>query len=291
MLSLALALVLVQEADDLVRKLGSEDYAEREKATEELRRKGKDAEEALRKGQASEDPEVRSRSKALLEELAKAAAPRRTPPRPPFQGPFGQGFKGSSVSVQTVNGDSTYVITPADGRPALTFRKEAAGPVKLDYVDAEGKARTAEAASLEAFLKDQRELAAAYGISEDGIDYAGAKVGFRAAQNPFDGNGFRFNFGRRGPWPLPPEPEKSADFEPVSDALRAQLGLPEGQGVVVARDGAAPGLKKHDVLLEIDGRPVGTAAEARKAASGASAFTLLRKGKRETVGTAARKDF
>ena len=291
MLSLVLSLALLQDVEDLVRKLGSEDYAEREKATEELRRKGKDAEEALRKGQASEDPEVRSRSKALLEELAKPAAPRRAPARPPLQAPFGQGFKGSSVSVQTVNGDTTYVITPGDGRPALSFRKETAGAVKLDYVDADGKARSAEAASLEAFLKDRKELADAYGISADGIDYAGAKVNFRTGRNPFDGNGFRFNFGRRGPWPAEPEAEKSDDFEPVSDALRSQLALPEGQGVVVARDGAAKGLKKHDVLLEIDGRPVGTLAEAKAAASGASVFTLLRRGKRETVGTAPRKDF
>src|SRR5687768_12912549 len=109
MLMIALALMLSQDApEDLVRKLGVDDYAEREKATDALRKLGKGAEEALKKGQESQDPEVRSRSKALLEELKPAAAPRRAPARPPL--PFGNGFRGSSVSVQTLNGDSTYVI-------------------------------------------------------------------------------------------------------------------------------------------------------------------------------------
>jgi hypothetical protein len=181
MLTIALALALAQDApDDLVRKLGVDDYAEREKATEALRKLGKGAADALKKGQESEDPEVRSRSKALLEELKPQAAPRRAPVRPP--GPFGNGFRGSSVSVQTINGDSTYTITPGDGTPALTFRKSAAGDVKLDYADETGKARTVEAASLAAFLKDHKDLAATYGISEDGIDYAGARVSFKPRQ-------------------------------------------------------------------------------------------------------------
>ena len=296
MLTLALALLLTQDADALVNKLGSEDYAEREKATEQLRARGKGAEDALRKALAHEDPEVRARAKALLEELDAKGRPqaRRPAPRVPPPGPFGQGFKGSSVSVQTVNGDSTYVITPGDGSPALTFRKEAAGPVKLDYVDDAGTAQTAGAATLEAFLKDHKDLAARYGISEAGIDYAGAKVGFGARRDPFGGGGFRFNFGRPTPFPFDeeaPKAERLSDFEPASEALRAQLGLPDGQGVVVTRDGAAPGLKKHDLLLEIDGRPVGTSAEAKKRAADASAFTILRKGKRETVGTSPRKDF
>lgn len=288
MLSLALALALVQDVDDLILKLGSEDYAEREKAAEALRKLGKGAEEALSKAQASEDPEIRSRAKALLDEL-KPQARRPAAPRPPFPGPFGQGFKGSSVSVQSVNGDSTYVITPADGSPALTFRKEAAGPVKLEYSDEAGKPQTAAAAALEAFLKDHKELAARYGISEDGIDYAGARVSFRAPRNPFGGGGFRFNFGRRGPWPFEEEEKPETPlFEPMSDALRSQLDLPEGQGV--ARDGAAPGLRKHDVLLEADGKPLRSAADAKKAAA-ATSFLVLRKGKRETIEAAPRKDF
>ena len=49
-------------------------------------------------------------------------------------------------------------------------------------------------------------------------------------------------------------------------------------------------LRKHDVLLEIDGRPVSSPAEARKASSGTS-LTIFRKGKRETIQAAPRKDF
>lgn len=296
MLTLALAWILAQDApEELVRKLGAEDYAEREKAAEALKKLGAAAEAALRKGQESEDPEVRTRSKALLEELKpRASAPPRRPARPPFA----PGFRGSSVSVRSVNGDSTYVITPGDGSAALSFHKAASGAVKLDYTDDEGRSRSVEAASLAVFLKEQKDLAAKFGLSEEGIDYAGARVSFRGL-NPFGGpaNPFRFNFGRKG-WPFAEEEErkpvpsapKTSGFESVSDALRAQLGLPEGQGVLVSRDDAAPGLRRHDVLLELDGKPVSTPAEARKASEAAS-LTILRKGKRETIQAQPRKDF
>lgn len=297
MLTLALAWILAQDApEELVRKLGAEDYAEREKAAEALKKLGAGAEAALRKGAESEDPEVRARSKALLEGLKPAPS---APPRRPARPPFAPGFRGSSVSVRTVNGDSTYVITPGDGSAALSFHKAASGAVKLDYADDEGRSRSVEAASLAAFLKEHKDLAAKFGLSEEGIDYAGARVSFRGL-NPFGvpGKPFRFNFGRKG-WPFAEEEEerkpvpsapKASGFESVSDALRAQLGLPEGQGVLVSRDDAAPGLRRHDVLLELDGKPIATPAEARKA-SEAATLTILRKGKRETIQVPPRKDF
>jgi serine protease Do len=45
------------------------------------------------------------------------------------------------------------------------------------------------------------------------------------------------------------------------DAVRAQLGLPEGQGVVVndvvsGSPAEAAGIKKHDVVLELNGKPI-----------------------------------
>lgn len=289
MLTLLLAVALQDAPEDLVRKLGAEDYAEREKAGEKLRKLGKDAEGALRKGLESEDPEVRTRSKALLEELAPPSAKKPAAPRP---SPFAPGFRGSSVSVRSANGDSTYVITPGDGSATLTFRTSASGEVKLEAVEG-GKTRTAEAASLAAFLKEHKELAAKYGISAEGIDYAGARVSFQGGRIA----PFRFNFKRRGGWPfLEPEEERAPEpktpaFEPLSEALRTQLGLAEGQGVLVSRDDAAPGLRRHDVLLEIDGHPLGSPAEAARLAPSATSFALLRKGKREIVRTAPRKDF
>jgi len=295
MLDLALAALLVLQdparIDELVKKLGAADFAEREKAAEELRKAGKDAEGALRKAAESEDPEVRTRARGLLEEL-EGPKPKRAPrPGPP---PGFQGFRGSSVQVQTVNGDSTYVITPGDGAPTLTFRKKGEGAVKLEFVDAKGKPVQAEADSVPAFLKDHKELAERFGITEEGIDYAGARVPFKGGlfermppRNPPP-------FERRPPpRPMPPGNEErppGPDFEPASEALRAQLGLAEGNGVTAMREGALPGLKRFDVIVELDGKPVGDPGELRRRHTPTSVLTVIRKGERVTLG-GERKDF
>jgi len=302
----ALLLACCQDADrvqDLIRKLGSDDYATREQATEELRKIGAPAREALRKAAESDDPEVRQRAQALLDEKPQKPerpAPRRLPA--PAPGPGGRpGFRGSSVSVTTVNGNSTYSIRPFDDTPPITFHKAAAGMVKLDYRDENGDAQSAESASLEAFLKDHADLARKFGIGEAGIEYAGSRVLFSGQGMP--DFGFRpFNAPRRVPPPAPapaPKDEEGATvagaaLEPVDDAVRSQLDLPEGQGVVVARvapGGAAEalGLRKSDILLEVDGRAVGTPEAVRGLLARDSKVVVLRKGKRETLG--GRKDF
>jgi hypothetical protein len=289
---------------DLVRQLGHDEYAAREKASQELRKIGKPAEEALRKATSSEDPEVRARARALLDDLAqaekpKAEAPRRAPQPnlPGFRGGFGA--RGSSVQVTSVNGDSTYKIAPGDGSPGITLVKGRAGGVKLEYTDEKGATKSAEAESLEKFLKDHKELAETYGITEEGIDYGGARVSFKGGA--FGGvpalpRVFRFRQG----FPFQEEEEGragGASFEKPSDALRAQLEIPAGQGLVVSRveegsDAAALGLRKSDVLLEIDGKKVGSVQDARDGLRKAASIVVLRKGKRETLSPAPpRKDF
>jgi len=292
----ALLIAFAQDQDriqDLIRKLGSDDFSVRELATEELKKIGKPAQDALKKAAAeSEDPEVRQRAKSILEEAPKAPAPRRALPGRP-------GFRGSSVSVRSVNGDTTYTITPGDGSAVLTFHKAAAGPVKLDYTDDKGDAKSAEAPTLEAFVKDQKELAQKFGISEEGIDYAGSRVSFKGVGVP------NFNFPRalpqRPPRVPPPAAEEDqgtrvagATLEAVDEATRAQLDIPEGQGAVVTRvaPGSAAetlGLKKHDVLLEIDGRKIASPEAAKGLITPESKATVLRRGKKETLG--GRKDF
>jgi YD repeat-containing protein len=56
--------------ETLIRQVGSDDVAEREKATEELRKIGKPAVSALQKAAESKDPEVAVRARALVAELA-----------------------------------------------------------------------------------------------------------------------------------------------------------------------------------------------------------------------------
>lgn len=301
--------VAVQDQDkiqDLIKKLGSDDFATREQAAGELKKAGKSAREALQKAaEESDDPEVRQRSKTILEEMAKAEkpVPRRVDP-PSVPGRPGFGFRGSSVTVRTVNGDSTYSIHPGDGSPAITFHKSASGQVKLDYVDDKSESKSVHAASLEAFLKDHAEVARRFGISEEGIDYAGSRVSFKGRLVP------EFQFPRfplpQRPGRVPPPPAPApldeeegtaaagALLSPVDDSLRAQLDIPEGQGAVVTKVtpgtlAASIGLRKNDVLLEIDGKKITSPDAAKGLILRESVAVVLRKGKKETLG--ARKDF
>jgi hypothetical protein len=292
---------------DLIRKLGSDDFATREQASEELKKAGKPAREALQKAaDESDDPEIRQRAKTILEDTARAekAPPRRMVPAPLPGRPGFQGFGGSSVTVRSINGDSTYVITPGDGSPVLTFHKSAAGTVKLDYADDKGEAKSAESATLAAFVKDHKELAEKFGISEEGINYAGSRVSFK-------GNGLppfalpRFPLPPRGgrvPPPPAPAPAEEEEGTPVAgallggvdDSLRAQLDIPDGQGAVVTRvtPGSVAdslGLRKNDVLLEVDGKKIASPEAAKGLITKESSAVVLRKGKKSTLS--AKKDF
>jgi len=85
-----------------------------------------------------------------------------------------------------------------------------------------------------------------------------------------------------------------ADVEAPSPTLADQLDLPKGQGIVLksVQEGSAAakaGLKAHDILLEVDGKPVARDVhefdkqlEKIKEDKGVS-VTLLRRGKTETV--------
>jgi hypothetical protein len=287
---------------DLIKKLGSDDFATREQATEALKKAGKAAKEPLQKAaEESEDPEVRQRAKDILEEMTRAPQGSRKPALPAPQ-PGRPGVRGSSVSVRSVNGDTAYQITPFDGSPVLNFEKAASGKVKLIYADEQGQSASAESASLEAFVKDHPELAQRFGITEDGIDYAGSRVSFKGgAQVPNFRFGPPLRPGRALPPapPVPPEepesvPVAGALLAPVDDSLRAQLEIPEGQGAVVSKLASGSvaetlGLRKNDVLLEIDGKKLASPEAAKGRIRSDSTLLVLRKGKKETL--APKKDF
>jgi PDZ domain len=78
----------------------------------------------------------------------------------------------------------------------------------------------------------------------------------------------------------------------ADDAVRAQLGLPSGQGVVVSEvvkgsPAEKAGIKKYDVLLELGGKPIESAqALARQIQSAQGkpiTLTVLRAGKPQTI--------
>jgi membrane-associated protease RseP (regulator of RpoE activity) len=87
-------------------------------------------------------------------------------------------------------------------------------------------------------------------------------------------------------------PWLGVETAPADEALRSQLALPEGQGLVV-RSVEAPspaekaGLEPNDVILTVDGQPVATPDDLRKQiadkAEKAVSVVLLRGGKRITI--------
>jgi serine protease Do len=83
-----------------------------------------------------------------------------------------------------------------------------------------------------------------------------------------------------------------ATLEPISEALRAQLDVPAGQGLLVAgvrADGpsAVAGLKQNDVLLALGDKPLAAAEDLTKQLKAAGeapvALKLLRAGKPLTI--------
>lgn len=296
-----------KKVDQLIKQLGSDEFSVREKATEELKKIGKPAEEALKLALKSDDPEVRERARGVLDSFATAEKPKAPAARRGAPGLPGFGFRrggfGSSVTVQSVNGDSTYKIFPGDGSLPLSFRKDRTGAVKLEYTDDKGAPKTVEAESLEKFVADHKELAEKFGITEEGINYGGARVSFKGGL-PGIPLARRFRWQIPVPPALPLEDEEKqgfrtggATFEKVSDALRAQLDVPEGQGLVVTKveEGSpaeAAGLRKSDILLELDGKKVSALKDVKEILQSAKSTLVLRKGKKETLTPSGlKKDF
>jgi hypothetical protein len=106
---------------------------------------------------------------------------------------------------------------------------------------------------------------------------------FGPGQNPFQGRFSRAPASRLG-----------VRVEPPGEALADQLGLPQGEGLVLdqVRDGspaAKAGLKPHDILLQLGGKRVPSdPSRFRELVKDLKANTpleaqILRKGKQETI--------
>jgi predicted metalloprotease with PDZ domain len=147
--------------------------------------------------------------------------------------------------------------------------------VKIQKAQADmDRARAEMARAMEAYRREMKRL---------------AEEAAKSAQPPFpEGFPFRGRFGPRdgvrlGILPLPPGP-----------TLAAQLGLPEGKGIVVGKvlpdtPAAKAGFKTHDVLVELNGKAVpSNPEELRRMLADIKSDTavdavVIRKGKRETI--------
>ena len=308
-----------KQIQDAIRGLGSDSFEEREKATADLKKIGSPALDALKKAaEKSEDPEVRARAKRLVDEIAKPPPKRELPGRTPR-------VLGSRVTIRQTNDTTVYSLQPPDG-DAIEFHRANDGKVKLVYPDGKGGTTEAAAESIDKFVADQKDLAAKYGITKEGIDYGGTKMAFsgnHAMPRQFFGGGplvpmpptpdlddlfgksdeLRKAFEELRRWRAVPqggfgvfglEVVAGAQLSPVPDVLRSQLSIPEGQGVVVEqiREGstaAAAGLKRHDVILEIDGNKIKGLADVRAFLKRDSKVKALRGGKEENLQPAPLK--
>lgn len=297
-------------AADAVRRLGSENYETREKAATDLKKLGTEALPALRKAASGEaDPEVRLRARQILEEIERGSRPAPSPR------PAQRALRPGTMSVRMVNGDATYSLAPESGDP-ITFHRRADGSVRLDYPDGSGGTKSAEAATIEKFVSEHAELAAKYGITAEGINHGGLKTSFLSrarlpgiprileepGAEPFsqlqeelrrmleemrrEAPGFPPDWEPKGLFSTPVV--KGARLGEVPELLRSHLSIPEGQGVVIeaVREGSTAeslGLKRHDILLEIDGKKAGAVRDVADRLSRSSTLKVLRGGKEQTL--------
>ena len=302
-----------KQIQDAIKGLGADSFEEREKATDELRKLGAPALEALKKAsEESGDPEVRARAKRLIEEIAKPA-PRKAPPGRNPQ------FPGSRMSIRKTDGVTVYGLQPADGdaiefhrgpeqKVKLVYpdgkggKAEASAESIEKFVEeqkplAEKYGITKDGIDYGGTKMSFSGLQVLRGLPQWGVPGVPAPPAFkeldelfaeseelrkafdelRRAERQWPGERWGSNFFNR-------EVIRGVQLTPVPDVLRTQLSIPEGQGVVVeeVRDGstgAAAGLKKHDVILEIDGKKVASPADVRTLLKRDSKVKALRGGK------------
>jgi membrane-associated protease RseP (regulator of RpoE activity) len=91
---------------------------------------------------------------------------------------------------------------------------------------------------------------------------------------------------------MPPDPGTGAALEPADEAIRVQLDLPKGQGLVVTGvtpDGPAAqaGLQAHDILLSLAGKPLSQPDDIAKILKAGGdqevSLALIRAGKPTTL--------
>jgi membrane-associated protease RseP (regulator of RpoE activity) len=301
---------------EAIRGLGSENFEEREKAATELRKAGAPALEALKKAaDESDDPEVRARAKRLVQEIEKPAKAKSRAP--------GLRLGNSRLSIRQTNGDTLYTIQPEEGEAIefqrstngavkLTYPDGKGGKAEASAESLEkfltehkdlaekygiskggidfGGTRLSFSArrALPAVPRlDVPEIPGIPGMPDleefktlrEDLRRAFEELNRSQAFLPelWERNLFGVEAAGRG-----------VQLTPVPGVLRSQLSIPEGQGLVVesVREGSAAdavGLKRHDVILEIDGAKVSGPGDVRTRLKRESSVKVLRGGKEQTL--------
>lgn len=301
--ALGLVAASAQDAPDygaLVKSLGDEKFDARTKAYESLESAGAAARKALEEGAKSDDAQIRWSARRLLERLD---GQEKAPPRVLRFGEdsgigmpdLDEAFRDMDRRMADLNrrfedlrGGLRFELRPdmrgtrgerhsilvRDGE-RIEVREDAGGKVtvKMSTRGADGKSveETIEAKDMAALEKDHPEVAKKVkGLSGNGHGILDVDGLFRA-----------------------PKPALGVTISEVPAVLRTQLSIQEGEGVVVEEvlpdtPAARLGLRRHDVVLAVNGIPVSGAREIRSAVEavkegGALALRVLRGGKAEEV--------
>lgn len=225
---------------------------------------------------------------AGMAELKRREAEADWPGKPEFMNPWGA-FRGpGGIKVEPFSGGG-FGMTMGSG---VEIRQGADGAtVKIREKDENGKEVVKEykGATIDEIKKKHPEIADKLGgfsvrVMPPQVFWPGAQ---RRPLNPFQPN------------PTTPraQPIGKAIFgltlTDVSEALASHLELEKGRGALVANvmpgsQAEAMGVQRNDILLEVNGQPVGVPEAAdllRKAGTDKAAVTLvlLRKGQRQTL--------
>lgn len=150
----------------LVKQLGADDAATRDRATKDLESLGEPARAALQDAAKSDDPEVAWRARTILDHLDNRPGPdaagggTRALPR-------AGGGGGGGSSLRSFN----FRIDPGSGNSSVVITQDGSGRVTVTVTETEGGKRVTksyEAESPDAFKQQHPDIAKKYGIGDAG---------------------------------------------------------------------------------------------------------------------------
>jgi len=317
------ALLLWQGADDrkvgdLIRDLGAEEYSVRERAEGELRKMGDAAIPALREALEDKDPERALRAHRVLEDLEKKGQRSDQEGRSRSRTwtayrDFGRGITFEvhpdgkvELTVRESGGDSGKKET-------RTYRADSLDDFKKKYPELASRYDVDNLVPKQkwSFFDDSKDPWEAW-KKRFGKDWFWDKDALDKFSLPWS----PFGFDAPGHWVLDPlkrfeefrkvapspqgetreqasgKPQLGIVVERVSSALSDQLGLGSDEGLIISDvkpSSAAQraGLRKHDILLKVNGKSLTGPDELRREVEAGlkngMELEILRRGKRETL--------
>jgi hypothetical protein len=308
-----------KRVEKLVQDLGAEDFKTREEAEQELRKIGVPAATALKKALEDKDAERADRARRILEDIGKKdekpegrkAVGVRISSRDLSRGITFDLYPDGKVELTVPkedkdSGKKVYKTYKADSMDEFKEKyPEVAKQYDIDSFVPKVRIGSMGPGDLDEIMKRLRERLGQdqFGDLDEWFKDFGEpdqdiEKWMERQRKIFEEMRKRFQGGMPPGIPGKPEAHESGGrelglkIEPVSEALAAQLELKEGEGVQVTevKEGSLAekaGLKKHDVILKLNGKTIADRWEFRRDVRGLVGqefeLEIFRGGKRETV--------